>query len=337
MSDFICPSLPVPTDGGILPFDCSTDISFLWTAQAVLGGSYGMSFTYAINRSGPLVEIIIKCRIITNPLFSFTLTYINPGPPTAPFVVISLAPVAFPMPSAVISPSGLEIVCTWILSSITSNTKYVLTFSSSSTTSLFDTVFGILTQSRQITGDQLFMEPTSPPLDPIKVEVPTINIFFQFNIQGSNFSQAAFTIRDTRSYSCGKFAGFGPGQCKKHPIMVLPGEVKVTDIYRSPCLNQVIRGKGCTTVEKITYLFNKYNNSTLNLTQFMFSIILYGLLKYILSYLLYGKFKTSSMLNNNNEQFFEDLACSRFCRFIEAFRSPPLRGAGKFFRSSCKG
>lgn len=336
MSDFICPAPPVPTDGGILPFNCSTDISFLWTAQAFLGGSYGMSFTYAINRSGPLVEIIIKCTIITNPLFSFTLTYINPGAPTAPFVVISQAPPAFPIPSAVISPTGLEIVCTWILSSITSNTKYVLTFSSSSTTSLFDTVFGILTQSRQITGDQLFMEPI--PIDPpSKVEVPTINIFLQFNIQGTNFSEAAFTIRDNRSYSCGKYSGFGPGQCKKRPIMIPPKEVITTDLYRSPCLNQVIRGKGCTTVEKITYLYNKYNNSTLNLTQFMFSIILYGLLKYILSYLLYGKFKTSSMLNNNDQQFFDDLACSRFCRFEEAFRSPPLRGKGRFFRSSCKG
>ena len=45
-------------------------------------------------------------------------------------------------------------------------------------------------------------------------------------------------------------------------------------------------------------------------------------MKYILARCIYGDFNLAYLYRNYNNQFFKDLANSRFCGFIEFFNNP---------------
>lgn len=321
----MCNSGPVNTDGGTLLFACPglDTPRFAWGAQnnMLLGNTYDCTFRYSASETDTGLTINIDCRRATDPsVLYFAIRYFN-----SPFLETPTVTVTATAPNTILSPSLTEgstpdesvIGLTWLVNSGRTNYRFAL-FGH-----LFTRVQGTLMQSSQNTSSQLFMS----AMVGSKVEVPTINIFAQFNLQGSNLEQAWFTVNDVKHPD---------NFCHAQPILVDPTKVVATNFFRKPCMNLVVRGKGCTLVEKVTYLYNKFNTDPeVLIAQFLLSIVTYGLLKYILSYLLYGKFKTSSMLSSNDERFFSDLSNSRYCHFIEAFESPELKGYGRFFRREC--
>ena len=79
----------------------------------------------------------------------------------------------------------------------------------------------------------------------------------------------------------------------------------------------VLKGKGETAQDKVIYLAKKYNID--NSYDLYRNIVLYGMTKYILARILYGKFNIKYLLGKYNEKFLENLSHSRFCKFLEFF------------------
>ncbi len=104
-------------------------------------------------------------------------------------------------------------------------------------------------------------------------------------------------------------------------------------------LELVIKGRGNTLYEKALYLYNncfQKINLGPSFINFYYNLILYGMLKYILARILYGKFNLKYLLSNFNDKFLKNLGHGRFCGFLEAFESceSPIYGFNVFFKSS---
>lgn len=240
MSATICDATPVSTNGGTLIFDCSTTPQFLWAAQTIqiLDNTYNRTFSYNVNENQFFLAIRIGCARPGHiaPDFVVTYTLYKTGNPPPPPTVVAGTALGMVVQSS-LSSDGATISVVWFPSG-DSSTRYDFTIFTGVNGILFGEVEGMLTQKAQITGDEMFMEPLPNP-DPTKVEVPTINIFAQFNIQGTNLAEAMFTIQDTKRYCCNP----DPGQCEKRPILISPNKVKTTQLFRSPCMNLVVEGK----------------------------------------------------------------------------------------------
>ena len=92
----------------------------------------------------------------------------------------------------------------------------------------------------------------------------------------------------------------------------------------------VLRGKGSSLLDKAKNIYD--NNKPF--PEFYLNLILYGMSKYILSRILYGKFNINFLLRKYNDKFLDDLSNSRFCSFIEAFVDPTSKifGYDKYFK-----
>lgn len=111
---------------------------------------------------------------------------------------------------------------------------------------------------------------------------PKINMTLSTDIRGNNLSEAAFNVYD----------------CKK------------TEYSKYPQLNKVIKGKGKTLRQKIQSL-----SKDKNIDNIMLGVSTYGMLKYILSKLLYGCFDIEYLLMSKNEEFMHDLHESKYSSF----------------------
>ena len=170
----------------------------------------------------------------------------------------------------------------------------------------------------------------------MSVLVPSILIQGQTTFDGSDLADVKFTISDTRTYydhkplvntECGIF-------------MANPTDIQQT-IFQKCCneisLFPVLRGKGETAFEKAKFLFKKEScefQETIGFYQFYYNnLILYAMSKYILSYILYGKFNIKFLLQRYNEKFFTDLGQSRFCGALRIFNDENQLGCyNKYFK-----
>ena len=175
-------------------------------------------------------------------------------------------------------------------------------------------------------------------VDPIicnNVKVPSINILGQTLIDGSDVGDMIFTIGDEFSYckprkSCHNISCHN----KCEIIYIKSDQLKTTTFMKCcPKMVSVVKGKDCTLYEKAIFIFSK---AKLESTFFIFydNLILYGMLKFILSRLLYGIFNINFLLRKFNEKFLEDLGNSRFCGFLVIFLdcNSPVFGFNKFFK-----
>ena len=177
-------------------------------------------------------------------------------------------------------------------------------------------------------------------LDNDSIEIPAITMRLQTDLRGNNLDEAAFNVFDRVAY-CSNY----PPTCSKSgrctntipnkrtqgcPIVKVPqNQVKMTEYSRNPIgFNKVVRGRGCTLKEKA----HNINDTKLSDKQFMLRLSVFGMLKYILGKMMFGRFDLKWLLKENEREFFNKLKENRLCRFREAFDDPEIKGYGKYFR-----
>ena len=158
------------------------------------------------------------------------------------------------------------------------------------------------------------------------VEIPFINISGQTLIDFSDVGNMKFTIGD-------KFTYYQEIPLKSKcitPKMIDKDQLKLT-IFEQHCplLVSVLKGTGNTMYEKAADIYKGEEFPGVYST-----MILYGMLRYILARILYGNFDINYILNKYNKKFLRDLKSSRFCSFVEAFTDPnsKIYGYDKYFR-----
>jgi hypothetical protein len=169
-----------------------------------------------------------------------------------------------------------------------------------------------------------------------KVIVPIINIEGQTTISdhGGYLSDMKFTIQDEYSYYdyCPKHVKNQHKHCKTlyYPFDKLK---KTVFLEFNPKMQDVVKGKGKTLRDKLSYYYNIHEVLIgVGFQTFYDRIVQYGMFKYILAKLLYGDFNIRYLCRNFNCQFFKDLKQSRFCGFVQAFKTPVnLIGYDKYF------
>jgi len=86
----------------------------------------------------------------------------------------------------------------------------------------------------------------------------------------------------------------------------------------------------CTLVEKcIDISSTEVYKGPLDI---LYGLVLYGLLRYFLGFLMYGCFNINILLRKYTVKFFDDLAVSRYSEFINAFNDPLINGFDKYFK-----
>jgi len=86
----------------------------------------------------------------------------------------------------------------------------------------------------------------------------------------------------------------------------------------------------CTLTEKCMDIAStEVNKGPLDI---LYGLILYGLLRCFLGFLMYGYFNINILLRKYTVKFFDDLARSRYNEFINAFNDPLINGFDKYFK-----
>ena len=146
--------------------------------------------------------------------------------------------------------------------------------------------------------------------------IPRIQVEAQTLLNGSDIGDAVFTIYDEFTYY--DKHKIPDNTCKDRQSI----HIKTT-IFRQCCSDvrmvSVVKGKGVTLWEKIQYLFKTEITNVPNVYIFYQNMIQYGMAKYILFRLLYGKFHINYLLGKYNARFLRKLSTSRFCAFSEFF------------------
>lgn len=165
------------------------------------------------------------------------------------------------------------------------------------------------------------------------IKVPIVSVTGQTNVDGSDVGDMLFTICDEFSYykeeklchdnRCGIF-------------YIKPEQVKQT-IFRECCpkMVTVLKGVGLTLREKAQSIYLEMSASIgVPFDTFYFNIFFYGMVKYILSRLLYGTFNINFLLGKYNDKFLNDLGMSRFCIYLEFFNdcNSEVFGYNQYFK-----
>lgn len=163
-----------------------------------------------------------------------------------------------------------------------------------------------------------------------------------------NISNLAYNINNTKSIKESQPSVVKPPD--SDPVIFIQSQLDlsgsdIADSYFSVTYNNsnyndyikytqfvtVLKGKGNTYTEKVTYLWKKYSN-TLEYDSFLLNISLYVLLTYFLSKLLYGKFSRHYVLSCNYESFLCDLSESQYKNFSIFYTDPssPIYGYNSY-------
>ncbi len=169
-------------------------------------------------------------------------------------------------------------------------------------------------------------------LSPCKnIKIPAIFIAGQTTINGYDVADIIFKIYDKYSYkqeislpktrSC----SFEYGD----KIDLIETVLRVCNAK----MVSVVKGKGPTLYCKADYIWMNLKPTTY-LNTFYQRLIKYGMLKFILSRLLYGNFDINYLLGKNNNKFLTNLGHSRFCAFIQNFNDcqSDIYGYNKYFK-----
>lgn len=150
------------------------------------------------------------------------------------------------------------------------------------------------------------------------VRVPRITILGQRTVDNQYIADVQFTIFDEYTYY-EEVPLPSTSRCSVN--FIDSNDVKETIFKQCHIeLERVVRGYGKTLFDKAVFLYNKYSESIgPSFYEFYDNLILYGLSKYILARVLYGKFNLKYLLQNYNEKFLANLGNSRFCGFLNAF------------------
>ena len=161
--------------------------------------------------------------------------------------------------------------------------------------------------------------------------IPQIKIDVQTNIDGSDIGEANFNIYDDKKYYGRETS---TKKCEKKNIN--ESQIKITKLNKCcPYMVSVIKGKGKTLIQRVAYMYGKLNEEVkkkIPISTFYGNIILYGMVKYILAKILYGKFNIKYLLLKYSDDFFKDLRNSNFCNFINFFEQPDIKKYYKVFR-----
>jgi len=170
---------------------------------------------------------------------------------------------------------------------------------------------------------------TSTSQSKVCTNVPLINISGQTLVDGSDVGQIVFNILDKYYYYNVKT----PLTNKICHLDCIPeGDLKDTIFNKScPKMASVFIGEGSTLYIKVDDVWNN-SDLNINLQTFYENVIRYGMLRYILSKLLYGNFNINYLLRKYYNTFLKDLRKSRFCNFVEFFTNPTYSDYYKFFQ-----
>lgn len=172
-----------------------------------------------------------------------------------------------------------------------------------------------------------------------KVNIPIVNILGQVTVDYSDIGDVIFTICDKyQYYDCERIV-CNENKCSLSDY-IKPKDLKQTKFRECcPFMVSVLKGEGETLKEKSDYLW-ELNKEELGISpnDFYMNIIFYGMTKYILSRILYGKFNINYLLGKYNKRFLKDLGRSRFCGAVELYLNceNPSYGYNKYFLETCK-
>jgi hypothetical protein len=166
------------------------------------------------------------------------------------------------------------------------------------------------------------------------IEIPILNIFGQTLIDGSDVGNIIFTINDKFTYYCKQILK----NTKCDTYFTNLDNLKETVFEKScPLMVTVFKGNECDLIRKVASIYDPLKNGPIFL-DFYKNVLFYGMLKYILSRILYGNFNINYLLRKYNEKFLYDLQNSRFCNFILYFTDPTssIFGFNKYFKYRIK-
>lgn len=97
----------------------------------------------------------------------------------------------------------------------------------------------------------------------------------------------------------------------------------ITQNYEKYCpkIVSVLKGIGLTAYDKLSYIYKTENISILGL-EFLYNMIEYGMVRYLLSKLLYDKFNIKYLLDKYYIKFIKDLKNSEYKNFVNYFIDP---------------
>lgn len=159
------------------------------------------------------------------------------------------------------------------------------------------------------------------------LRIPYINMTVQTTLNNLDVGESIFIVGDNKKYNHHK-----PLRSKCGDYYTSKAKITKFTVYM-PFMVSVVRGKGKNLHDKILYLYNKYQIENPFITGASFpafydNIITYGMVKYILSRILYGHFDINCLLRQYNKKFIKELKNSRFCHFIQFFN---LNNYNNFF------
>ena len=170
--------------------------------------------------------------------------------------------------------------------------------------------------------------------DNIKVEVPIVYINAKTTIEGSDISDAIFTICDKYQYYIyNENKNECNTKCKKHYAYsdsLLQTKFTKTNLK----IVKYLKGDCNTACEKLSKFYEK-NPSEQTFLIFADNLMTYALIRYILSKILFGNFSMKYLLNKYNKKFIQELSKSRFCGGLEIFtdKNNKLYGYYKYFKN----
>jgi hypothetical protein len=163
------------------------------------------------------------------------------------------------------------------------------------------------------------------------IEIPRIDISGQTLIDGSDVGETRFTISDKFFYYSNDPIELNTKICKKNYIII--EDLKKTVFDRScPKMVSVFIGEGEFLYTKVEKLWVTLNIIDPNLTIFYNDVIRYGMVRYILSRILYGNFNINYLLRKYYKKFLIDLGKSRFCGAVQFFKDPTYSNMYKYFK-----
>ncbi len=153
---------------------------------------------------------------------------------------------------------------------------------------------------------------------------------FSAAINSNSSSQLTFTNKDNSTrIDIRAVTDFFTGSNLDQVLFGLLEDQKVTKYLQYPNLVKVVKGTECTLAGKSIFLADKEGS---NLWKLFSGIILYGMLRFFLWFLITNNWDLNILLRRNTVDFFKALSNSQYSEFIEAFLDPAIRGFGKYFK-----
>lgn len=163
------------------------------------------------------------------------------------------------------------------------------------------------------------------------VRVPNVFFTAQTTIDGTDVGEADFTICDEYTYYNTNPL---PPMDRCAVNYICSNQLKQTKFRQCcPFMVSVVKGDGTTLMDKVFNIYDKFQIQ-IGFWNFYNNIVLYGMLKYVLSRILYGDFNIDYLLGKYDEKFLIDLGNSRFCEAITVFEdcTSAIYGYSKYFK-----